>query len=48
MIVDIRNSSGIGLVEWRALRTRFWETNMKIKTKIRAGARNCGPVYHLA
>lgn len=43
MIVDIRNSPGMGPVEWRAVRTRFLgETDMKIKTKIRAGARRCG------
>jgi hypothetical protein len=37
MIVDIQDSSGMGPVEWRAIRTRLGESNMKIKTNIRAG-----------
>ena len=37
MIVDVQNSIGMGPVGWRAVRTLFWESAMKVKTNIRAG-----------
>ncbi len=46
MRVDVQRSSGMGRWKWRAIRTHYWESNMKIKTNIRAGigANRCGGI----